>query len=581
MLRTNKVPSLFQDSTSKYLADSYTQTSDYGIATLQVIDAETVIPAEISTTFLQLTGQNEKSLTNINLYQNPIWNDEGQLWQAIGLCLSEQKTQNLNWQFLAQGEASTANCTIVPTFNLEKTLFGITLILSHNTDKIDFAEHVRKFNYYDKLTGLPNQNFLNEKTDSEFTKNAASGEVAILLINILKFQRINESFGYQLGDNIIEQVASRLNAWLPRGALLTRFNGDKFAILLLTDENYGTLQGESKDLARAIHDNMADPLLVNGQKINLLLTIGIAVGSAPLNDSSQLIQQAHIAMQRLNIKSRERTLIFQPELKIRAHSRLMLENDLRDALRNKDMTLNYQPLISLNNGELIGFEALCRWNHPTRGMISPLEFIPLAEETGLIIPLGKWVLREACKSLRSWVEKYPNCSNVVMNVNVSGLQLWYSDFVTTTQEILAETGLNSHQLTLEITETTLVENAETVRDILLDLKGLGVGLAIDDFGTGYSSLSYLNQFPVDTLKIDKSFVSRMNTTEDSYKIIRIITTLAQTLGMKAVAEGIELEEQVVALKELGCQTGQGFLFSKPLSFKDAEKYIQNEVTPLV
>lgn len=580
MLRTNSVPSLFRNSPPKYLPESYSKTVDYGIAILRVIDPETIIFSEVSATFLHLTGQDEKALANRNLYQNPIWNDEGQLWQAIGLCLSDQKTQFLNWNFHIQDEARTLNCTIVPTFNSEKSLSGITLILSHNTDEIDFAEHIRKFNYYDKLTGLPNQTFLNEKTDSEFAKNIASGQVAILLVNILKFQRINESFGYHLGDDIIQKVARRLNFRLPRGALLTRFNGDKFAILL-TDENYGVLQGEAQSLARVIHQDMTEPLIVDDQKINLLLTIGIAVGSAPLNDSSQLIQQAHIAMLRLNIKSRERTLVYKPGLKIRAHSRLKLENDLRDALRNKDLTLNYQPLISLKNGELIGFEALCRWNHPTRGMISPLEFIPLAEETGLIIPLGKWVLEEACKSLSTWLDKYPICANLVINVNVSGLQLWYSDFVITTQEVLAKTGLNSHQLTLEITETTLVENAEVVRDILLDLKSLGVGLAIDDFGTGYSSLSYLNQFPVDTLKIDKSFVSRMNVTEDSYKIIRIITSLAQTLGMKAVAEGIEQKDQVVALKELGCQTGQGFLFSKPLSFDDAEKYIQNETSTLV
>ncbi len=580
MLRINSVPFLFRNSTPKYLPESYSITHHYGIIILTISDEQTVKVSEVGEEFLHLTGLKKKELYGINLHENKIWNDDGQLWNAISQCLSNKETQVINWCFTGQRSSHSINASIVPTFDQKEKPSSITVILSNNSADTAFADQISRFNYFDRLTGLPNQNFFNEKLDSDFSKNFSCGEVAILLINIQKFQRINESFGYELGDNIIQMVAYKLEALLPKNAILARFDGDKFAILLF-DDDVGIMQNEAVALANLLHHDMTKPILTEKQEIYLSLTIGIAIGCTPITDSSKLIQHAHIAMQRLNITSRDRTLVYQPELQTRANSRLKLENNLRDALRNKDLCLNYQPIISLQNGELLGFEALCRWNHPTLGSISPLEFIPLSEESGLIVPLGNWVLREACKSLHTWMTKYPNSSNLVMNVNVSGQQLLEDSFVSTTQEALLNAGLDGNQLALEITETTLIENAEVVRDILLDLKSLDIGLAIDDFGTGYSSLSYLNQFPVDILKIDKSFVNKMSATEDSYKIIHIISTLAQTLGMNVVAEGIEIKDQVVALKKLGCQTGQGFLFSKPLSFEDAEKYIQQEPTSLV
>ena len=580
MLRIKTAPFLFRNSTPKYFAESYHVSHHYGIALLNITDDKTIIISEVNEDFLQLTAQDKKNLNEINLCETSIWNDHGQLWEAICECLGNHKTQVINWNFMVEDTHHSINCSIVPTFAQENKPSSLTLIISNNSADIAFADQINKFNYYDKLTGLPNQNFLNEKTDFIFSGNYLNAEVAVLLINLVNFQRINESFGYELGDEIIKEVANKLERHLPKNSILARFDGDKFAILM-RDDDAGTMKCEAQALALSIHHAMTRAIFTNEQKIYLTLTIGIAVGSTPLNDSSKLIQDAHIALQRLNITSQEKTLVYQPELQTHANSQMNLEHDLREALRNKDFSLKYQPIVSLQNGELIGFEALSRWNHPTRGIISPIEFIPLAEKTGLIIPLGNWVLREACKSLKAWVDKYPNCSNLVMNVNVSGLQLLQDGFVATTQESLFNAGLRGSQLALEITETTLAENAEIVRGILLDLKSLDIGLAIDDFGTGYSYLSYLNQFPVDTLKIDKSFVNRMNSTEDSYKIISIISTLAQTLGLNLVAEGIEIEEHLVGLKNLGCQNGQGFLFSKPLSLEEAEKYICLEPTSLV
>lgn len=581
MLRINSTPFLFRNSMPKYLSESDSIMHPYGIAILTISSDENIILSEANQEFLQLTSHDKDRLIGINLCENPTWNDEGQLWEAICGCLEDHKTTVIQWHFKCQDGPQSINCSIIPVSGQEKNLTTLTLILSDNSADIAFAEQIKKFNYYDKLTGLANKNYFNEAIETIFSENHPNGEIAVLLINILKFQRINESYGYDLGDTIIQKFASNLTTRIPSNALLARFDGDKFAILLVDDE-MGKIQNEAQALADSLHHDMTIPVLAGEQEVHLSLTIGIAINSvSSLIDTSKLIQQAHIAMMRLNTTSQDRTLLYQPELQIRANSRLKMENDLREALLKKDMSLEYQPIISLNNGGLIGFEALCRWNHPTMGMISPIEFIPLAEESGLIIPLGKWVLREACISLQRWIDKYPNFSNLVMNVNVSGLQLLQDGFVSTTHEALLNAGLSGHQLCLEITETTLVENSEIVRDILLDLRALDIGLAIDDFGTGYSSLSYLNQFPVDTLKIDKSFVNRISATEDSYKIIHIISTLAQTLGMNVVAEGIEQEEQVKALKRLGCQTGQGFLFSRPLSFENAEKYIRTEATSLV
>ncbi len=577
MLRIDNTPFLFRNPTLKYHPEPNELAHRYGVVILSVIDEQTVIITEINNDFLQFTHQNSESLTGINLKDNPLWNDGGQLWNAISLVLKNQETQAIVWQIKTGDSPHIFNCSIIPTFNQDKKLKTLTVILSDNSANIAFADQLQQFNYHDILTGLPNKNYLNEAIEDKISNVCPNGEIAILIINILQFQRINESFGYEAGDKIIQNISYTLERALPDNALLARFEGDKFSILLAESE-VGDLQEEAVALANTLHHEMNAALQAEHTEIHLALTIGIAVSRTPLKDGNMLIQRAHIAMKRLGKVSPNKTLVYQPELQTRATSRLKLENELREALKNKELSLNYEPIICLQNGHLVGFEALCRWNHPTRGIISPIEFIPLAEETGLIVPLGNWVLKEACTSLKILKDKYPGVSNITINVNISGLQLLQDDFIATIHEALVHSGLTGNQLKLEITETMLIENAELARDILLDLKSIGISLAIDDFGTGYSSLSYLNQFPIDTLKIDKSFINRMNTTKDSYKIVHIITTLAQTLGMELVAEGIEHESQVVALKKLGCQTGQGFLFSKPLTFEDTEFYVRKETT---
>ncbi len=575
----NNAPFLFRNSTPGYIAEKHSTRHRYGIARLTIEDNGLIRLTESNPDFLQLTGQQTDDLTGINLKDNQIWRDDGQLWRAICRCLAEKKTQVINWTFSENQTRRSVSCSIIPTFAQnaarQDRISSLTLVVINNTADREFADQIHKYNYYDHLTGLPNKAYLNEVFDSRLAEKFPGGEVAILLINILKFQRINEGFGYKFGDDVIRKIVQRIEFCLPENAMMTRFDGDKFAILI-GDEAFGVIKNEAGALASSIHHEMKKPVEVDHHNIHLGLCIGVAIGAATMKDNSLLIQQAHIAMQRLNNKSKSRTLVYQPELQTRANSRLKLENELREDLKKNQLSLDYQPIINLQTGGLIGFEALCRWRHSERGAISPLEFIPLAEETGLIIPLGNWALREACLVVSHWINRYPGISNLVMNVNVTGLQLLEDDFVATTREALLNAGIDGHHLKLEITESTLIENSDLVRDILLDLKALGISLAIDDFGTGYSSLSYLNRFPADTLKIDKSFVNRMNANEDSFKIIYIISTLAQTLGMNLVAEGIETEDHMKSLKNLGCQAGQGYLFARPLSLEDAEAYIRKE-----
>ncbi|PHZ83785.1 putative bifunctional diguanylate cyclase/phosphodiesterase [Paremcibacter congregatus] len=582
MPRIKPAPFLFRDSTPRFLPESFNIRHHHGVANFTICPEQKITLTSISAEFIKLAGMKAPLPIGETIQNISCWNDKGQLEAAVLECFNDQSTQSLTWVLDQEnGEpALTMHCSVVPAFGHSGTLDTIIVIVNSNAADEAFANHLKGLNFYDELTGLPNKNYLLKVLNEEHSQSSFSDQVAILLINILQFQRVNESFGYEFGDKILKKIAMKLETCLPQLAFLSRFDADKFSILV-RDEDISAVLTDAEALAQFIHHEMKQPILVDGQHIHLELSIGIAVGLSAQKDANLLLQQAHIAMRRQKRTSQNRTLVYQPDLQTRASSRLLLENELRDALKNKELSLHYQPIISMQNGSLLGFEALCRWEHKERGQISPIEFIPLAEESGLIVPLGHWALREACTSLKNWIEKYPHFSNLIMNVNVSSLQLLQDNFATSVNEILLNAGIKGSQLKLEITETTLIENAELVRDVLLDLKTLDISLAIDDFGTGYSSLSYLNQFPIDTLKIDKSFVNHMNSSEDSYKIIHVISTLAHTLGMTLVAEGIEEEEQMTALQKLGCHTGQGYLFSKPLANDAAEEYIRKEGPPLV
>ncbi|MCG8362333.1 MAG: EAL domain-containing protein, partial [Pseudanabaenales cyanobacterium] len=383
---------------------------------------------------------------------------------------------------------------------------------------------------HDALTGLPNRSLFMERVERALkqAKRHDSYKLAILFIDLDRFKRVNDSFGHVVGDQLLVKIARLLEQCLRECDTVARIGGDEFTILLddITDITDATRTAERLQKA------MQSPINLQGQTIFTTASIGIVLGSAEYKQGSDLLRDADIAMYRAKEAGRSRYAIFDQIMYAQALSLLQLENDLRQALDRQELVVYYQPIACLSDGSLNGFEVLLRWRHPDRGLILPDEFIPIAEDTGLIIPIGRWVIKEACCQLQTWQAKFPTMAPLKMNVNLSGKQLRDADFIERLDQILTETGIASHCLELEITESTLIENAEVATNLFSQVRARNVQLSIDDFGTGYSSLSYLHRFPINSLKIDHSFVNQINPADQDLEIVRAITTLAHMLNMK-------------------------------------------------
>jgi diguanylate cyclase (GGDEF)-like protein len=383
---------------------------------------------------------------------------------------------------------------------------------------------------------------------------------AVLFHDLDRFKNVNDSLGHTHGDLLLVAFAERLERTLRPVDTLARFGGDEFAILLsgMTDAT------DAVRVAQRIQDELSQPFVLDKNSAFATASIGIALSSSGYDRPDDILRDADIAMYRAKENGKARYELFDQGMHARAVSRLQLESDLRQAIENKEFSVYYQPIVALPTGRLAGFEALVRWNHPRHGLVSPGDFIPVAEETGLIVPIGQWVLNEACAQVRQWQLNSPSHRSLSLSVNLSARQVAQPDLLDRIKEALETSKLNPHCLKLEITESVVMENAEAAALMFKQLRSLGVQLSIDDFGTGYSSLSYLHRFPLNYLKIDRSFVSRLTTDNDN-AIVRTISTLAHNLGMEVIAEGIETEEQYQQLKILGCEYGQGFLFSRPVN----------------
>ena len=357
---------------------------------------------------------------------------------------------------------------------------------------------------------------------------------------------------------------------------IARLGGDEFAILLdgLEDWTIATT------VAERVQNELLKPFSLNGHEVYTTASIGIRLSMDGREDAENMLRDADTAMYRAKDNGKARHELFHSTMHTRAVALLKLENDLRRAIEREEFCVHYQPIISLETEALVGFEALARWNHPERGLVPPDEFIPLAEETGLITEIGAWVLREACMQMRKWQQALGR-ESLTMSVNLSGKQLTQTDLIQQIQNTLEQTGLNPTWLRLEITESVVMENAELATNTLLQLRKLGVHLSIDDFGTGYSSLSYLHRFPVNTLKIDRSFIGRMAKGDENSEIVRTICTLANNLGMEVVAEGVETREQLELLRSLKCEYGQGYLFSRPVNAEAATALVLEDPSSYV
>jgi diguanylate cyclase (GGDEF)-like protein len=392
---------------------------------------------------------------------------------------------------------------------------------------------------------------------------------AVLFLDLDRFKVINDSLGHVVGDKLLVGIARRLETAVRPGDTVSRLGGDEFTVLLddLSDA------GEAEAVAGRLLEELAMPYNLGGHEVFISVSIGIALSTTGYQRPEDILRDADTAMYRAKQLGKARYEVFDQAMHTRVMDQLELERDLRRAVERQELFLNYQPIVSMDTGVIRGFEALVRWQHPERGVIPPAKFIPTAEETGLIIPIGIWVLGEACRQMRRWQELCPADEPLTINVNLSGKQFTQPDLLEQIKEVLRETGLDPRSLKLEITESVVMENIETATRMLEQLRALGVELSIDDFGTGYSSLSYLQRFPVGTLKIDRSFVSRMTESEGTAEIVRTVMRLAQNLGMDVVAEGVETERQREQLRALECEFGQGYYFSRPMDGEAAEAFL--------
>ncbi len=422
---------------------------------------------------------------------------------------------------------------------------------------------------YDGLTGLANRTLLMERID--FTIQRAKRHpnylFALLFIDLDRFKIINDSLGHLVGDKLLIAIATLLQEDLRDVDTVARLGGDEFVILL---DDIHDLKDATK-VGDRLQEKLKTPFILDDQTVITSASIGITLSSTGYQNSSQILRDADIAMYRAKEKGKARYEVFDRQMYLETLKTIELERDLRLALQKQELTLHYQPIISLKKNTLAGFEALLRWQHPHRGFISPGEFIPIAEDTGLILSIGDWVLAQACQQLVTWQQQYsdiPEIAALKISVNVVSQQLQEPEFIAKLDQILLKTGLNPSCLRLEITERVLVDSGINTQNTLLEIKKRKIKLSIDDFGTGYSSLSYLRRLPIDNLKIDGSFVEGINSDVENLEIVKTIITLAHILGMDAIAEGVETVEQVKQLQALDCEFAQGYLFAKPL---DSEK----------
>lgn len=431
---------------------------------------------------------------------------------------------------------------------------------------------------YDALTGLPNRVLFTTQLQEVLssTTQASSPDGALLLLDVDRFKVINDSLGPIVGDQLLVELSDRLKGGLQAEDILARMGGDEFALLLRS------VSSVDMALARAnqIHTILHQPFYLNQQEFFVSTSIGIAPlapssGTTPYKSSEGILRDAELAMYHAKQQGRARTEVFNYERHINPWTQLQLETALRRSLERKELILMYQPIISIPSGAIAGFEALVRWRHPEWGTISPGDFIPMAEETGLILPLGLWVMHQACQQLRQWQDQGLVDASLKMAVNVSGRQLSQPIIVEQIRNILAETQISPQCLRVEITETDLMTHEDEVAQRLDDLKALGVNLCIDDFGTGYSSFSRLHRFPIDALKIDRSFVVPSRPQENNWEIIRTIVSLTEEMGIGAIAEGIETQEQLTQIQQTGCHLIQGFFFAQPLSPEDARLWLKH------
>ncbi len=466
--------------------------------------------------------------------------------------------------------------------------YGVLLDVS---DRKQAQELIIHNALHDPLTNLPNRTLLVERLELAIhrAKRLETYLYAVLFLDLDRFKVINDSLGHLAGDQLLKSIAQKIKTHLREVDLVARIGGDEFVILL---EDISGIE-KAIQVAERILTDFQIPLILNDSEVVISTSIGIVLGKNDYSQASDLLRDADIAMYRAKAQKRSSYKIFDVKMHAQAVNRLTLETDIRKALEREEFVIYYQPIIDIlggtndeqsqpigtasrrKAGQLIGFEALVRWQHPIRGFILPGEFVSIAEETGLIVQIDRWMLYTACQQLANWKKKFPSHFPLKISINLSAQDIRQGNFIEEMDKILAQTSLEGDYIDLEITESMLIDNISQTIDLLTQLKARKIQISIDDFGTGYSSLNYLHRLPADNLKIDRSFVSQMEEGNRNYQVVSTIITLSNQLGLAVIAEGIETPQQLQWLQQLGCEFGQGYLFSKPLSHEKAEALIAN------
>lgn len=447
--------------------------------------------------------------------------------------------------------------------------------LTDITDRRNAEDRLIHDAFHDTLTGLPNRALFMDRLRLavERSKRKTENQFAVLFLDLDQFKNVNDCLGHLLGDQMLVVVAQLLSG-IPRTSdTVARFGGDEFVILL---EDIEGRDGAVR-VVEEINQLLQNPFMLSNHQVFITASTGVVLSDGSYTRAEDILRDADIAMYSAKGRGRATYELFEPSMRVKISERLALESELRQALERKEFLLHYQPIVSLIDGQIAGFEALLRWQHPRRGMLKPMEFLGVAEDSGLVHSIDRWVLGEACKQMKEWQKVFPFDPPLTISVNISGKQLSKPDLIDYVRDVLSQTGLEATTLKLEITESALMEHTDTTMDVLHQLRSMGVQIQIDDFGVGYSSLSYLSQFPVSALKIDQSFVNLMTSDNNRLKIIQAIVLLTQRLDVIVIAEGVETEEQLTQLKELGCGYGQGYYMSRPIDSESVSLLLEDVI----
>jgi diguanylate cyclase (GGDEF)-like protein/PAS domain S-box-containing protein len=545
------------DSLDKVIHHSSNQLYIFNKDTYQLVDVN-----QEACSSLQYTPQAINRLRIYELMENMPRKDFAEILEPIMAGRQESVQLEVNFK-RRDGTLYPVKMTLQLVNSLETPRF---LAVVHDVqERRKVGESFRSLAYKDYITNLPNRILFQDRLNHSLANAKRHNHmVAVLFLDLDRFKHINESLGHNIGDQLLNAVASRLKACIRENDTISRFGGDEFIfglVDLVKEENIAKI-------AQRILNVLSNPFQIEDYEFYLTTSIGISIYPHDGHVGETLVRNAETAMYRVKDQGGDGYHFYDADMNAKVFQRLMLENSLRKAMETDDFVLYYQPQVDSRSGEIIGLEALIRWNHPELGILSPATFIPIAEEIGLIIPIGRWVLQTACKQNKKWQDQ--GYRKTFVAVNISTRQFRANNLLDVVKEVLEETGLEPQYLKLELTETNAMENAEETIRVLMELRKIGVMVSIDDFGTGYSSLSYLKKLPVDMLKIDRSFITEIMENDDHREIVRAMINLAHTLNMRIVAEGIESQEQWDFLTTLECDVIQGYHISMPLSVRDIE-----------